>query len=492
MYFVKLLASLLFLLLMVPSSESFTQGTPIHQQLFDSYDQFKESSINHRRFKHTSLIPLLERVKHRFPVKKVGQSIEGRSLFLVKIGNGPKKVLLWSQMHGDEPTATMAIMDLFNFFYDQKTFVAFKESMLEELSLYFIPMLNPDGAERYQRRNAIGVDLNRDALRLQNPESRTLKNIRDSLDADWGFNLHDQSKYYGAGNSGKNAAISFLAPAYNPEKDINTVRGNAMKLIVDMNAVLQQYIPGQIARYSDEFEPRAFGDNIQKWGTSTILIESGGLAGDPEKQELRKLHFVTLLTAFQSIATKSYDALPLAGYDDIPFNDYDAFHDLIIREATLMKNGKPYIVDIAFRQYETDFVGHNDFFFRSAIRDIGDLHTFSGHAELDAEGFQIIPAKLYPKTLASVRQFKGLDPIALLRQGYGYFKIKKTPTTALTDQLPFRFLGKEEQPNISIAPGQNPSLFLEKDGTLHYAIVNGFLHDLNKDAATIVGDLEKL
>ena len=44
-----------------------------------------------------------------------------------------------------------------------------------------------------------------------------------------------------------------------------------------------------MGRYSDEFEPRAFGDNIQKWGTNTILIESGGIFGDEEKQYLRKL-----------------------------------------------------------------------------------------------------------------------------------------------------------------------------------------------------------
>ncbi|MDZ7613027.1 MAG: hypothetical protein U5K51_04450 [Flavobacteriaceae bacterium] len=47
-----------------------------------------------------------------------------------------------------------------------------------------------------------------------------------------------------------------------------------MKVIVEIDKVVQQYAPGQTGRYDDEFEPRAFGDNIQKWGTSAILIES--------------------------------------------------------------------------------------------------------------------------------------------------------------------------------------------------------------------------
>ena len=38
-----------------------------------------------------------------------------------------------------------------------------------------VPMLNPDGAERYARRNAQAIDINRDALQLATPEGRLLK-----------------------------------------------------------------------------------------------------------------------------------------------------------------------------------------------------------------------------------------------------------------------------------------------------------------------------
>ena len=51
--------------------------------------------------------------------------------------------------------------------------------ILSSLTLHFVPMLNPDGAERFQRRNAQGIDINRDALRLQTPEGRALKAVRD-------------------------------------------------------------------------------------------------------------------------------------------------------------------------------------------------------------------------------------------------------------------------------------------------------------------------
>jgi hypothetical protein len=86
--------------------------------------------------------------------------------------------------------------------------------------------------------------------------------------------------------------ISLLAPAYNPERDINETRGNAMKLIAGIQQMVQQYVPDAVAKYDDTHSPRGFGDNFQNWGASTVLIESGGLKGDVEKQQIRKLNFI--------------------------------------------------------------------------------------------------------------------------------------------------------------------------------------------------------
>ena len=174
------------------------------------------------------------RGKALFEVEKVGESIEGRELSLISMGTGKTHVFLWSQMHGDEPTATQAIFDIFNFF-SSNDFSKEKAKILANLRLHFLPMLNPDGAEVFTRRNALGIDINRDALRLQSPEGRTLKRIRDSLNPKFGFNLHDQSRYYNAELTSKPATISYLAPAFNYEKDINEIRGDAMRVIAFMN-----------------------------------------------------------------------------------------------------------------------------------------------------------------------------------------------------------------------------------------------------------------
>ena len=80
-------------------------------------------------------------------------------------------------MHGDEPTATQAIFDIFNFLQSED-FQDEKDAMLSNLTVHFLPMLNPDGAERFQRRNLLGIDINRDAIAIAvtrgaDPKTRT-------------------------------------------------------------------------------------------------------------------------------------------------------------------------------------------------------------------------------------------------------------------------------------------------------------------------------
>ena len=48
-------------------------------------------------------------------VSEVGRSGQGRSLRTITFGEGPVDLLLWSQMHGDEATATRALADLVRF-----------------------------------------------------------------------------------------------------------------------------------------------------------------------------------------------------------------------------------------------------------------------------------------------------------------------------------------------------------------------------------------
>ncbi len=132
-------------------------------------------------------IDLLEtRHAGRLRTEQVGQSVEGRPIRLLQLGSGARRVLLWSQMHGDEPSATPALLDLADYLLSRAE-EPDARSVLEGTTLLMIPMLNPDGAERYSRRNAQGIDVNRDALNIATPEGRILKSVRDRFEPVMGF-----------------------------------------------------------------------------------------------------------------------------------------------------------------------------------------------------------------------------------------------------------------------------------------------------------------
>ncbi len=366
----------LFIILLTAllTAPEFLSAQPIYQQLYEAHPHYREPSITTRRFKHRDIEPLLLQLKNdpQFTVTRLGESVEGRAIYDVSFGRGPTPVLLWSQMHGNEPTATMAGLDLFTFIQGDSALAGIRQTILDSLTVHFVPMLNPDGAEVFRRRNALNIDLNRDAQLLRSPESRILKALRDSVGADFGFNLHDQSIYYAAGATQNPATISFLDPPFNQEKDSSAVRNRATRLIVLLNQALQHYIPGQVGRYDDTFEPRAFGDNMQRWGTSTVLIESGGYVNDPEKQTIRRLNFMLLATGLHAIATGKYASENLSDYQQIPKNDR-RLYDLVLRNVQYEVEGELRTADLGILREEVPLSGHRDFFYRSRIQELGDL-----------------------------------------------------------------------------------------------------------------------
>lgn len=470
----------LLILLFIPYF-GLSQQSNISENLFNHYDDYKENSLTQKMFKHADISPLIEKLKSEegFRIKTLGHSIEGRSISMISIGNGKTNVLLWSQMHGNESTATMAIFDIINYLKQYK-------EILNDLTLHFIPMLNPDGAEQFKRRNAIGIDINRDALRLQSPESKILKSARDSVQADFGFNLHDQSKYYNAERTDKPATISYLAPAFDYEKSINKTRGNAMKIIVEMNNIIQKYAPGQVGRYSDEFEPRAFGDNIQKWGTSTILIESGGHYNDPEKQFIRKLNYVSILSAIASISTKNYQSVSIKEYNEIPRNDSKLF-DLKLMNLAFAYLGKDYLVDIGINRVELK----NKSIDKSIgfIREIGDLSTYYGYENIEAQNLTFNVGKTYPKILSNIDDFDKLNFKDLLQQGYTTVAFDNVPEGIIFENYPIKIISVKDivitrDNTIPIPPielGKKPTFILTKNKELVYAIIDGNVYNFSKE-----------
>lgn len=446
--------------------------------LTKAFDTFKEPTLSHRRFKHQDIEPLILKLKRNsnFKVSALGESVQRRSIYQVDFGSGTKKIMLWSQMHGDESTATMALFDIFNFLAGENDqFDSIRTIIREKTQLSFIPMLNPDGAEIFNRRNSLGIDINRDARSGTTPEGAILIEAAKRNQPEYGFNLHDQQRYYTAGYSDNAATISFLAPAYNYEREVNSVREDAMKIIVGMNKTLQGFIPDGVAKYDDTHEPRGFGDNFQKWGARTVLIESGGYPGDTEKQYIRKLNFIIILSSILDIAKNNYQHHDPSEYEKIPENR-TKLNELVIRNIGNTIDSFTYKTDVAIKRDEIN-LKNGGYYVRGRIDDAGDLKESFGYQELDAEGLSYQEGKVFETVLDTISTIDFEKALQLLRQGYFAINIKNRPSERHYN-LPLIILKNSVPPIGNLTLGSHANFFLKKQDTLKYAVVNGYLIDL--------------
>jgi len=373
-----------------------------------------------------------------FSMTQIGESVEGRSINHIQVGTGATRVLLWSQMHGDEPTATAALFDVFEFLSKHRDDAPVKR-ILSQLTLHVVPMLNPDGAERFQRRNAQSIDVNRDALRLQTPEGRALKALRDKLEPKVGFNLHNQSWGTAIGNPPKPASISLLSVAYDEKQSENAGRVLTKKLCAVIRDALEPFASGQIGRYDDSFEVRAFGDNITLWGTPVVLIETGAWPAEEPDSHLVRLNFVAIVSALDALASGEVNDADPGRYESLPMNDSGLLY-VLVRNATVI-NGSgipPYIADIGIsgnRRVRTSD-GSREMQVSMNIADMGDLRTSGALRTIDASGMTAVPDTGYEAgALVDLPEWKkqsdviiatGQPPrIALLRPaGGGKYKVE--------------------------------------------------------------------
>ncbi len=453
---------------------------PDTAMLEEAYEQYREPSLTHRRFRHADIEPLITKRTQDsvFDVQQLGVSVLKKPIYQLRYGDGPRRVMMWSQMHGDEPTATMALMDLFNFLEGSDDgFDSIRLLLGEKTSIYFIPMLNPDGADVYTRRNAMDVDLNRDAREGATVEGNILIQAAKEVQPCYAFNLHDQNIYYNVPGTANPVTIALLAPAYNQARDINEVRAGAMKIAVGMNRVLQQFIPDGVAKYDDTYTPRGFGDNFQSWGASTVLIESGGYKGDPEKQYIRKLNFMIILNALIEIAQGSYQGYDINEYHALPFNQA-GMTDLMLRDVRVLRDDVPIVVDVSIRRGE--ITQDTGYYVRSRIDDIGDLQDSHGYDELEATAYEFVQGKVYPKPFATIDLITPQQALQLLRDGYNAVQVQDVPENRMHG-LPLLVFHQRPPVPASINLGREAYFYLARDGELRYAIVNGYLIDLSQD-----------
>ncbi len=379
---------------------------------YELYDSFRENRLTKRRFSAALWQELIAEWSIHFDVRELGKTEEGRPIHEVRYGEGPIQVIGWSQMHGNEATATMALADIFRLLSTSgKPSEEFKQKLHQKITLRIIPRLNADGAERWLRETALGIDMNRDATKQNSVEARLLSAWADEIKPTFAFNLHDQNRLYSVGNSPNQTHIAFLATTGDDAGTWTPSRLRAGQICQRMLHQIQPIIPGKIAKWTDEYESRAFGDTFSSRGYGLVLLESGGAGWDLEKQSLRKLNACLLLDAFCAIADGSYAAESIADYEALPTNER-AIVDIKIKDAPLSANVR---ADVLFNLIETPMTDGN-IHYSWVVENIGDMSPFYGLTEIDGKD-------LHLSQDSSINLGENYTELVLLKDGIPSFKL---------------------------------------------------------------------
>jgi hypothetical protein len=402
----------------------------------------------------------------RVAIEEVGRSVQGRPLYLATLGTGLRKVLLWSQMHGDEPSATPALLDVAD------TLLSWDapepRSILEGLTLLMVPMLNPDGAERYARRNAQAIDVNRDALSLTTPEGRALKAVRDRFQPELGFNLHDQSRRTTVGDTGVLATVSLLAVSGDRAGTLTPGRARAKRVCSVVARALAPFVPGGVARYDEDWNPRAFGDNLTAWGTPVVLIESGGVPPGRPLSDLTRLDYVALLTALHGLARDDLAGETADPYESLPRNAEKLWTDVLLEGGRLWQPdaGDPYRADVAFDLLDRDPLvascAEPGWPGASRIREVGDGRVLGTARRVDLAGRLVVPAFTASVHGLGARQWLTTEAlVAIGRLGVARLRWHVAPADRPDAVAHARVANAAGRPEIEVVEAGAPADLLE-------------------------------
>ncbi|HUL78682.1 MAG TPA: M14 family zinc carboxypeptidase [Vicinamibacteria bacterium] len=441
--------------------------------LWDSWPSRRFVNTPAPCLRHAELVERLRALaalhRGRLSLEEVGRSVQGRPIHLLRLGRGPRLVLLWSQMHGDEPSATPALLDVAD------TLLASEASgdraVLEELTLLMVPMLNPDGAERRARRNAQGIDVNRDALALSTPEGRALKAVRDRFQPELGFNLHDQGRRTTVGDTGVLATISLLAVSGDAQGRATPGRERARRVCSAIARALEPFVPGGIARYDEDWNPRAFGDNLTAWGTPVVLVESGGLPPGRPLTDLTRLNYVALLTVLRGLARDDVSGATAEAYEGLRRNEENLWTDVLLAGGRVWQPGAgdPYRADVAFDVLDDDPLvarcAEPGWPGASRIREVGDGRLLGTARRLDVSGRLVAPAFAASVRGTEPRSWLTASSLAAIgRLGVARLVWQVAPGSRPEALAHAGRLAAAGRPAIEVVDASAPASLLEIDG----------------------------
>jgi hypothetical protein len=145
----------------------------------------------------STYVQLLAKQADLLKVEVIGQSVEGRNIYALKFSSSKFgkdrskiRVMIFAQQHGDEQSGKEGALLL-----AQELLKKENHYLFDKIDLLLIPQVNPDGAEKNERRNANDMDLNRNHLILTEPETQALHRVFDRYLFEVSMDVHEYFPY---------------------------------------------------------------------------------------------------------------------------------------------------------------------------------------------------------------------------------------------------------------------------------------------------------
>lgn len=327
--------------------------------------------------------------------QKIGRSVEGRALETFRFGKGTRRVLVWARQHGDETECTAALCTVLRDLLEHAD-EPVQKAILENLDLLVFPNVNPDGMDRCTRQNATGIDLNREAQYLSQPEGRALVRLKDDFRPDFSFNLHDMcARKARTGLDAGLISLAYQAGPFDESNSDNDVRLRAKTVIAEMFRTVTKITPKEsICVYKAYYMNRAFGDSMMRWGVPCVLIESGSWYSDQGGEDfVIRLHALSLLAGLYFVAVGADEPFNNDVYESIPFDVGTHEFDTLFRGGRVVDPESASLLkaDVGVWTELQDFRTTPRRQFNSLVRNIGDLTEETAADQRDLESGVLVP-----------------------------------------------------------------------------------------------------
>ncbi len=139
---------------------------------------------------------------HNVRVRMLGETQEGRAIPMLVFSNAPvvsaadavrlNRPIVWLQglQHGDEPAGGEAMLAI-----AERLAVGDLNPLLDRITVLIVPRANPDGAARFTRATANGIDINRDHVKFDLPETAIVHRAMNAYQPQVVVDCHEFSVY---------------------------------------------------------------------------------------------------------------------------------------------------------------------------------------------------------------------------------------------------------------------------------------------------------